>query len=124
MVRAAAMALGHGRKEPFLNLQLTCRHCTLDEATRDYVTTRVERVEKHFDKAHGVELILSIEGGLAKAELIVGVVRGQRCVAVESHQDVKAAVDLVVDKVVRQLQKVKGKLRDHHSKVVEAEPEQ
>jgi len=99
-----------------LNIQLTCRHGELTEKLRQYATRKVERLLKHFDGVHNVELIVSSEGGRQKAEVIVGVVRGRRCVAEETSEDLFAAVDAAVDKVVRQLSKLKGKLRGHHGR--------
>jgi len=99
-----------------LNVQLTCRHCEVSGEDRGYAAEKTERLLKHFDGVHSVELILTVEGGKPKVELIVGVVRGRRCVAESAADDLRAAVDLAVDKLVRQLQKLKGKLRERHAK--------
>ena len=98
-----------------LDVQLTCRHFELSDQLKDYVTSKTDKLLKHFAGVHDVEMILSVDGGRPKAELIVGVVRGRKCVAEEVHDDVYAAVDTVVDKMVRQIQKLKGKLRERHA---------
>jgi len=99
-----------------LNIQLTCRHCDVSDDVRDYAEKKTERLLRHFNGVHNVEMILSEEGGKPTVELVVSVVRGQHCVAKESAEDFTAAVDVVVDKLVRQLQKVKGKLRERHGR--------
>ena len=91
---------------------MTCRHCELPEDLRDYVGKKMERVARHFDGLHDVEAVLSEDGGKWTAELIVGTVRGQRCVAEGAGADVFAAVDAAVDKINRQVLKLKGKLRE------------
>jgi len=99
-----------------LNIQLTCRHGALSEKLRDYATKKTERLLRHFDGVHTVELILSSEGTREKAEMIVGVVRGRKCVAEATDDDVYAAVDTVVDRAIRQVSKLKGKLRERHGR--------
>jgi len=102
-----------------VDIQLTCRHCELSDDLRDYVGRKMERVLRHFDGVHSVEVILSAQGAIWTAEMIVGTVRGQRCVAEGTGDDVFAAVDLAADKMDRQVQKLKGKLREHYGKGLE-----
>lgn len=94
-----------------MDVQLTCRHCKVSDELRDYAVKKTERLYKRFDGVHKVEIILTEEGGRAKAEIIVGVVRGRKCFAEETHDDMFAAVDIVVAKIDRQISKLKGKLR-------------
>ncbi len=102
-----------------MDLQLTGRHCELSDALKEYATRKAERLERRFDGIHNVEMILSVEGGRPKAEIIVSAVRGQKCVAGAIHEDLFAAIDLVVDKVDRQLKRLKGRLRERHGKGAE-----
>ena len=97
-----------------MDIQLTCRHCELSDGIRDYVAKKTERVLRHFDGVHDVEMVFSAEGAKTKVEMIVGTVRSQRCVAVASHEDMFAAVDLVADKMDHQVKKLKSKLRERH----------
>ena len=103
-----------------LKFQLTCRHCESSTTLRAYATKKAERLGKRFDGIHRLEMILSIEGGTPKAELVLGAVRGITCVAAATHDDMLAAIDLVVDKIDRQVTKLKGKLRGHHGKAPES----
>ena len=98
-----------------MDIQLTCRHCELSDKTRDYAATKIDRVLKHFDGVHSVEMILSREGDSMKVELIVATVRATRLVAADSAPEAHAAIDLAIDKLDRQIQKLKGKLRDRHA---------
>ena len=95
-----------------MDIRLTCRHYDLSEEIREYASRKAERVVKHFDGVHSVEMILSMEGGRPKAEMIVGAVRGQKCVAAETGDDVFVVVDAVVDKIDRQIKRLKGRLRE------------
>jgi putative sigma-54 modulation protein len=104
-----------------MDIHLTCRRCELSDELRDYVTKKVERVVRHFDGVHNVAFVLSIERGKCRAEMIVNAVRGQKCIAEGTHEGMFAAVDLAVDKMDRQIKKLKGKLRETHGKTP-AEP--
>ena len=98
-----------------MDIQLTCRHCELSEKVRDYATKKMERVLKHFDGVHSVEMTLSAEGVATKVELILGTVRSTRLVATASEAEPLAAIDVVMDKMDRQIKKVKDKLRERHA---------
>ena len=98
-----------------LDVRVTARHFEVSDDVRSHVVSRAERLLRRFDGVHNVEVILSMEGGKPKAEMIVGVVRGQRCVAAADHEDVLGAVDVVVDKIDRQIRKLKGRLRERHT---------
>ena len=99
-----------------MDIRLISRHYEVTPDLRDYIDRKTERLCKHFDAIHSVEMILSMDGQMSKAELIVGTVRSRKCVAVEEHTDMYAAIDLVVDKVERQVTKMKEKLRSHHER--------
>ena len=98
-----------------MDIQLTCRHCELPEEVRDYAAKKIERVLKHFDGVHSVEMILGAQAGETTVEMIVGTVRSQRLVATASGATMYAAIDVVSDKMDRQIKKLKGKLRDNHA---------
>ena len=94
---------------------MTCRHCELTEKLRAYAQQRVDHVLRHFDGVHNVAMVLSADGPETKVELVIGTVRGQRLAATASAGDATGAVDLVADKMDRQIKKLKEKLRDARS---------
>ena len=51
--------------------------------------------------------------------MICGAVRGKRLVAEDEHEDVFAAIDMVVDKMERQIRRMKDRLKEHHPKISE-----
>jgi putative sigma-54 modulation protein len=95
----------------------------LSNEVRDYVEKKMDRVVRHFDGLHDAEVVLSADGGKWTAEVIVGAVRGQRYVAEGSETDVFVAVDIAMDKIDRQVRKLKGKLRERYGKGPEAKRE-
>ena len=96
-----------------MNLQVCGHHLEITPALRDYVTSKLERITRHFDNVIDVNVILSVDKLNQKAEVTVHL--AGKDVYVESvDEDLYAAVDGLVDKLERQVQKYKQKLQDHH----------
>ncbi|TXH23946.1 MAG: ribosome-associated translation inhibitor RaiA [Elusimicrobia bacterium] len=96
-----------------MNLQVSGHHLEITPALHDYVTSKLERITRHFDNVIDVSVILSVDKLNQKAEVTVHL--AGKDVYVESvDEDLYAAVDGLVDKLDRQVQKYKQKLKDHH----------
>jgi len=96
-----------------MNLQVSGHHLEITPALRDYVTEKLERVTRHFDHVIDVNAILSVEKLKQKAEVTVHL--SGKDIYVESvDEDLYAAIDVLADKLDRQIQKYKQKLQDHH----------
>ena len=96
-----------------MNLQGSGHHLEITTALRDYFTGKLERITRHFDNVIDVNVILSVDKLNQKAEVTVHL--AGKDVYVESvDEDLYAAVDGLVDKLERQVQKYKQKLQDHH----------
>ncbi len=99
-----------------MNLNITGHHIEVTPALRDYVSNKVEKVIRHFDHVTSVHVILSVEKLVQKAEITLHV-KGKDIYADSSDTDLYAAIDLLVDKLDRQVQKYKSKHFDHgHSR--------
>jgi putative sigma-54 modulation protein len=96
-----------------MNLNITGRHIEVTPAIRDYVTTKLDRVIRHFDNVTSVAVILSVEKLQQKAEVTVHV-RGKDLFVESEDTDLYAAIDALTDKLDRQVQKYKQKQNDHH----------
>jgi len=96
-----------------MNLQISGHHLEITPALHDYVTSKLERVTRHFDNVIDVNVILSVEKLKQKAEVTVHL--SGKDIYVESiDEDLYAAIDSLADKLDRQIQKHKQKLQDHH----------
>ncbi|HCC62303.1 MAG TPA: ribosome-associated translation inhibitor RaiA, partial [Pseudomonas sp.] len=88
-------------------------HVDITDSLRAYVDSKFERLERHFDHVTNVHVILSVEKLRQKAEATLHVA-GREVVANAEHEDMYAAIDLLADKLDRQLIKHKEKQLDHH----------
>ena len=96
-----------------MNLQISGHHLEITPALHDYVTSKLERVKRHFDHVIDVNVILSVEKLKQKAE-VTEHLPGKDIFVEAIDEDLYAAIDGLGDKLDRQIQKHKQKLQDHH----------
>lgn len=96
-----------------MQITISGHHVEITEALRSYVTSKLERLERHFDQVSNIDVILSVEKLVQKAEATVPV-NGQNLFANAEDQDMYAAIDALVDKLDRQIIKRKEKVTNHH----------
>jgi putative sigma-54 modulation protein len=98
-----------------MQLNVSGHHVEVTESLRGYVTTKIERLERHFDIVSNVHCILTVEKLRHKAEAKVNV-NGDTIYADATEEDMYAAIDGLVDKLDRRVKKHKEKLADHHAR--------
>ena len=96
-----------------MNLSVSGHHLEVTPAIRTYVQTKLERVSRHFDHVIDAHVILTVEKLLQKAEVTLHV-RGKDLHCESEEKDLYAAIDLLADKLDRQVLKHKEKVTDHH----------
>ena len=81
------------------------------DAIRDYAISKIDRMEKYFDKPEdvSVKVIFSIRGREQKVEITINGINFDLRSEV-SHSDMYAAIDFAVDKLEQQMRKFKSKL--------------
>jgi len=98
-----------------MQLNVSGHHLEITDSLRDYVESKFERLERHFDLVSDVHCILSVEKVRHKAEAKVNV-NGDTIFAEATEEDMYAAIDSLVDKLDRRVRKHKEKLVDHHAR--------
>jgi putative sigma-54 modulation protein len=91
-----------------MNLTLAGHHLQITPAIRDYVTNKLERVSRHFEDIMDVNVVMSVEKLDRRIEAIVHV-RGKELFVAANDENLYAAIDLLADKLDRQLIKHKEK---------------
>jgi putative sigma-54 modulation protein len=95
-----------------MNLTLTGHQLDITPAIRDYVSSKLERVTRHFDHVIDVSVVLSVVKLQQKVEANVHL-SGRDIRAESVHEDMYAAIDELADKLDRQVLKHKGKRNGH-----------
>lgn len=96
-----------------MRIEITGHQVDVSPALREYVQSKLERLARHFEPVLDVHVVLTVEKLLHRAEATV-LVPGDKLHAANDAESMYAAIDLLADKLDRQLLKYKEKLTDHH----------
>lgn len=96
-----------------MQINISGHHVELTEALRDYVGSKLGRLERHAARITHVDVVLNVEKLRQKVEATLRMAGAELFAAAES-EDMYAAIDALADKLDRQLEKHKGKTRNHH----------
>lgn len=96
-----------------MNLTITGHHVEVTPAIHDYVTSKLDRVIRHFDNVTSINVILSVQKLRQKAEVTLHV-RGKDIFVESDDADMYAAIDSMTDKLDRQVLKYKQKNQEHN----------
>lgn len=96
-----------------MNLQLTGHHLEITPALRDYVTNKLTRISNHFDHVIDVKVTMSVEKLAQKVEATLHV-PGNDLHATCADENMYSAIDMLTDKLDRQVLKHKEKQGNHH----------
>lgn len=94
-------------------IEVTSRHEPVSERMRTYAAEKVGRLVRFHNRISRMQVVVDGAHDDPRVELIVHVDSGATLVAKEHHEHFKGAVDLIVNKMERQLKKNNGK-RKHH----------
>ncbi len=95
-----------------MQINISGHHLDLTEALKDYVHTKLERLTNHSDLITNVHVTLTVVKSEYIAEAKIHV-NGKDLFANAEDEDMYAAIDLLADKLDRQIIKHKEKLRSH-----------
>ena len=103
-----------------MRLQVKGKNVELSPALKDYAQKKLGKLEKHLNESARVELELAAErnpsiGQSQVAEATVWT-KGPVLRARESSPDMKASIDVLVDKLERQAQRLRDKRRRGHGR--------
>lgn len=95
-----------------MNLHITGHHLEITPALHDYLKNKFTRISNHFDHVIDVKVTLSVEKLVQKAEVSLHVPGNDLHLAC-SDENMYSAIDLLTDKLDRQILKHKEKQGDH-----------
>jgi len=98
-----------------MQLSVTGQQIDVTDSLRDYVSSKIDKIGRHFDLVSDIHCILKVEKLRHTAEATVSV-NGGKIFADSTEEDMYAAIDGLVYKLDRQVRKYKEKLVDHHAR--------
>jgi putative sigma-54 modulation protein len=93
-----------------MQIAVTFRHIEPNEAMKDYVKEKVEKLEKYLESPREVHVVLSSEKFRQIAEITV-ISDGMTLNSQGRDSDLYAAIDQMVDKIERQVRERRGKVK-------------
>ncbi|MFA5824841.1 MAG: ribosome-associated translation inhibitor RaiA [Gallionellaceae bacterium] len=91
-----------------MNLNLTGRHLEITPAIREHVTSKLDKVKRHFDNVIDVNVILSVDKLQQKAEASLHL-SGKTIIAETADSNLYVAIDALIESLDRQVLKHKEK---------------
>ncbi|MFT7132251.1 MAG: putative sigma-54 modulation protein [Cyclobacteriaceae bacterium] len=99
-----------------MQINVSGHHVDVTDSLRNYVVTKLDKLERHFDKITHMNVILSVDKQRQKAESTVHISGGEVYADAESD-DLYAAIDKLTDKLDRQLIKQKEKISERNQRL-------
>ena len=101
-----------------MNLTISGHHLEVTPALRTYVTSKLDRISRHFDQVVDIKGVMTGDNHKEKemrqrAECNIHA-KGRDLFAESAHEDLYAAVDELADKLDRQVLRYKDKAQEHH----------
>jgi len=89
------------------------QHIDITPALKEYISSKMERIQRHFGPVSGSNVVLNVEKNRHHAEATVAA-KGTTLHAEAEAPDMYAAIDAMIDKLDNQARKHKDKHADHH----------
>jgi putative sigma-54 modulation protein len=105
-----------------MNLHLTGRHVEITTSIREYVTSKLVRINRHFDHVIDVDVIMTVEKLDQKVEANVHL-SGKDIHVCANDGDMYAAIDELIDKLDRQVIKHKERFAPRHGGAIKRIPQ-
>lgn len=96
-----------------MQIVVTGRHVNVTKEVREYAEEKAGKLVRFYDRIREIEVVLDHESDLFTAEFIVRADGKHTFVASETGPDTFVLIDVIVDKLGRQLNKHKEKNRNH-----------
>ncbi|MGD0819520.1 MAG: ribosome-associated translation inhibitor RaiA [Desulfomonilia bacterium] len=93
-----------------MQTDITFKNIDSSDALKDYAFKRLSKMDRYIDRTAEAHVVLSVEKRRHKADVTL-TADGTVINAVEITEDLYAAIDMVMDKLERQLKKYKEKLQ-------------
>ena len=101
---------------------VTFRHMEPSETLKGYSHDKLLRLEKYLDAVIDAEVVMTVEKFRHKAEIVI-TSDGLKIVAEEETGDMYSAIDMVVDKLEKQIKRHREKLKDHKAAANKRSPQ-
>jgi len=100
------------KKGLIMKIQITGRHLEITPTLKEYIKSRLDKIEKYHFKISEAQVILEVEKYRHHAEITL-FLDGSTMIAEEETEEMYSTIDKAVGKLEKQVKKYKEKLTDH-----------
>ncbi len=98
-----------------MQVSISARHGHLSDATREKITTKVEKLARLFERLQAIEVTVDLEHEQTPTvDVRISAEHKHDFVATEQSANLMAALDGVIHKLEQQLRKYKEKVQERH----------
>jgi putative sigma-54 modulation protein len=98
-----------------VEIKVSARHGHLAEETQHAIKDKAQKLLRYFERLTSIDVTVDLmnQEGRHTVEFLARAEHKHDFVAKESHADIMAAVDLIIEKLEHQMRKHKEKIQDH-----------
>ena len=96
-----------------MNIQITGRHVQVTDALRDYLTSKLQPMLAENRQIESAHAVLDVQRRGHIVEIVVQMQRQANIKAKGQSDDMYKSMDIVLDKIYRQLKRARAKVIDH-----------
>ena len=96
-----------------MQIKISAKHGHLSNGTQQFIQEKAEKLLHYFQRLMMIEVLVDQKEEEYVVELLVSAEHKHDFVASERNKDLLVAVDLVLDKLERQVRRYKEKIQDH-----------
>lgn len=96
-----------------MSIEVTVRNDEIAKSTQDYVNSRAEEIMAEFTRVEHIHVALNKEHHKFIVHVFVQAKNHIRVEAEEEDDNINTAIESAIDKVSRQLRKLRDKVQDH-----------
>jgi putative sigma-54 modulation protein len=97
-------------------INITARHFELTEELKSFIEDKTARLIHHFDRIRRIDVILNFTKRIYESEVIAKGPRHVTMVAHSAERNLVNTLDMVFEKMEKQLSREKNKIKGHHGK--------
>lgn len=96
-----------------MQIKISARHGHLSEDAQQFIRDKAEKLLHFFNRLTMIEVTVDLQAEPKVVEMVVQAEHKHDFVARETHHDILAAFDKVLEKLEAQLRRYKEKIQDH-----------
>jgi putative sigma-54 modulation protein len=96
-----------------VQVSVTCRHGSITDEVRDYITRKSEKLLTFFERVFAISVTVDVGKDRVSVELLVDTEHRHNFVARDEGDEVPGTFDRVLHKMEQQIKKYKEKIQDH-----------